>query len=67
MNIYDIDEVKSRLAAGLEPLPFKEECLHGTENVFQSMLASRMELLPVDDDIPFDEFASYIGDVIQTL
>ena len=69
VEISDTDAVERRLPlpAGQEPLPFKDECMFRTENGANSKIASEIEPLPVDADIPFDEFARYIGYAIEVL
>lgn len=65
--VSDNDELESRLTAGLEPLPFKDESMFPTKNVVKNKITSKIEPLPVDADIPFDEFARYIDNVIEVL
>ena len=65
--ISEIDEVKSRLTTVLEPLPLNKESMPHTNNAVKSKITYGLEPLPACGNIPYDEFASYIGDAIQVL
>ncbi|KAL7541942.1 hypothetical protein ACHAXR_011371 [Thalassiosira sp. AJA248-18] len=63
---------KSRFGVGLEPLPYYDGFHQATshavipsDNEAKGNVITGLEPLPFDEDLPFDEFANYIENVIQ--
>lgn len=62
------NEIRSSFTAGLKPLPFRVSSpMLPTDNEVKSRLIAGLEPLPFDDEVPTDEFANYIDDMIQVL
>ncbi|KAL7534617.1 hypothetical protein ACHAXR_005999 [Thalassiosira sp. AJA248-18] len=77
-SMYAISSVqnvgKSSFGVGLEPLPYYDGIYQAmspavipSDNEAKRMVTARLEPLPFDEEVPFDEFANYIGNVIQTV